>query len=122
MLSGDPMYPTPESGWDFNSDLGATVDAVTPLYVAKALAVSIAESVTFIDTFQHFIDGGTYPAYADWVTTDGIHYGTVGYAEYGIAVAAVLDTLGFVGTEKAAVLGDSLGNGIATAIQTAYNS
>ena len=122
MLSGDPMNPTPESGWDFNSDLGATVDAVTPLYVAKALAVSIAESVTFIDTFQHFIDGGTYPAYGDWVTADGIHYSATGYSQYGIAVAAVLDTLGWTGVEKVCVLGDSLGNGITTEISVAYNS
>jgi len=120
MLSGDPMNPTPESGWDFNES-SAGVVAVTPLYVAKAVAVAAAESVTFIDTFQHFIDGQVAP-FDQWIGADGIHYNPTGYTEYGIAVANVLDTLGFVGTEKICVIGDSLGNGIAESIQSQYNS
>lgn len=122
MLSGDPLNPTPEADWDFNSTLGSTVDEVIPLYIAKASAVATAESVTFIDTFQHFIDGGTYPNYSDWISADGIHYTTTGYTEYGTKVATILDTLGWTGVEKVCVLGDSLGNGIATQIGNAYNS
>lgn len=119
MLSGDPMNPTPESEWDFNvADVG--IEAVIPLYVAKANAVAIAESVTFIDTFQHFIDGQSAP-YDSWISADGIHFSDTGYTQYGIAVATVLDTLGWTGVEKVCVLGDSLGNGETTAITAAYN-
>ena len=119
MLSGDPENPTPESGWDFNV-ASTGVDHVTPLYIAKANDIATAESVTFIDVFQHFLDGQTAP-YDQWVGGDGLHYNPTGYNEYGLAVAAVLDTLGWTGVEKVAVIGDSLGNGITTAIATAYN-
>jgi len=120
MLSGDPENPTPESGWDFNeADVG--VEAVIPLYVTKANDVATAESVTFIDTFQYFIDGQSAP-YSSWISADGIHFSSTGYTQYGIAVATVLDTLGWTGVEKVCVLGDSLGNGETTAISNAYNS
>lgn len=66
------------------------------------------------------LDGQTAP-YDQWVGGDGLHYNPTGYNEYGLAVAAVLDTLGWTGVEKVAVIGDSLGNGITTAIATAYN-
>ena len=120
MLSGDALNPTPESGWDFNV-ASTGVASVIPLYVIKGKAVALAETVGYVDTFQHFIDGQSAP-YSTWISTDGIHYTSVGYFQYGTVVTTYLNTLSFSGSEKVAVLGDSLGNGIATDIQSQFNS
>ncbi len=118
MLSGDPLNPTPESGWDFNvASVG--VEAVFPLYVAKAEDVATAESVTFINTFQAFIDGQVAP-YDQWVGADGTHFNPTGYTSYGQTVADGM--VGEVGVTKVVVLGDSLGNTETSYIQLYYNS
>ena len=120
MLSGDPMNPTPESEWNFNTDLSGTVTAVTPLYVAKMSSVATAESILYYDALADFISNGTPTEYSDAIGGDGIHYGGTGYPQYGEGMTAILDTL-VVAPTKIAVLGDSLGNGITTALNAAYN-
>lgn len=119
MLSGDPMNPTPESGWDFNWDQGGSVVAVTPLYVAKAAQIATEESVEYYDALADFIANSTAPGYHDLIASDGTHYEPAGYTLYGEGLATILN--GLTGVTKVAILGDSLGNGITDALTLAYN-
>lgn len=120
MLSGDPMNPTPESQWDFNVPDGGKT-AVLPLYVTAGKSVCTTKSCTYIDTFQNAIDNQTSP-YDQWISSDGIHYTTLGYNEDGQFIADQLDLLGLTGSEKFVFLGDSLGNSRATNVSNYYNA
>ena len=119
MLSGDPANPTPDSGWDFNV-ASTGVEAVLPLYVAKLNELVISESVVLVDAFADFI-ANQVPPYDQLITTDGTHYSTAGYDQYGATASAVITGLG-VAVTKVAVLGDSLGNGIKNSTSAAYNN
>ncbi|MDX1349659.1 MAG: hypothetical protein R3279_05400, partial [Putridiphycobacter sp.] len=120
MLSGDPLNPTPESAWDFNTDETGLI-AVSPLYVVQAISVTTNLGNSFANVFQAFIDGQTSPTYHDWIGLDGTHYTGDGYNNYGIAAAVPINGL-VPEASKVCVLMDSLGDGVAETLQSALNA